>query len=290
MRFTRILKKRNIKLIFLVCVFLCFFSGINKVFALNDSKVEVEDKADLLTSNEETEILKRTKQILNDNNKTWNVNIFTTNDSQGKSTETYGIDRYEEVNDPDHTGKVLNGFFIIIDIDNRNYHFGTFGEAINIFDDFEVEKLLDSMFDDVRNEEYFSAFVAALDSIEMRLQIGDNDDSNDGNNSLTQTRSFDFVSPIFIGLVFGVGAAFMYFIKVVKDYDKYENKPMFNFDKNAIAEYSEFEDLISNRQSYRVYRPLPRENLSNSGTHNSYSGGSSMSGGGRNVGGGGRSF
>ena len=82
----------------------------------------------------------------------------------------------------------------------------------------------------------------------------------------------------------------MYFGKVVKDYDKYENKPMFNYAKNSIAEYSEFEDIISNRQSCRVYRPLPRGNISNSGRSNSYSGGSSMSGGGRNVGGGGRSF
>lgn len=287
MSFTKILKNRSTKLIFLVCVFLCIFISMNKIFALDNSKIEVEDRADLLTSNEEAEILNMAKQILNDNNKTWYVNFFTINDSQGKSTETYGIDRYEEVNDPEHTGKVLNGFFIIIDIDNRNYHFGTFGEAINIFDDFEVEKLLDSMFDDVRNEEYFSAFVAALDSIEMRLQIGDN---YDGNNSLNQTRSYDFVSPIFIGLIFGVGAAFIYFTRVVKDYDKYENKPMYNYAKNSIAEYSQFEDIISNHQSYRVYKPLPRRNLSNSGKYNSYSGGSSMSGGGRNVGGGGRSF
>ena len=108
MSFTEILKKRGTKLIILVCLFLCFFNGINTIFALEDSSVEVEDKADLLTANEEMELLNKAKQILKDNDKTWNVDIFTINDSQGKSTETYGIDRYEELNDPDYSGKVLN--------------------------------------------------------------------------------------------------------------------------------------------------------------------------------------
>lgn len=287
MSFTNSFKDRFTKITIIVIVFLCFFIGKNKLLALDNSSIEVEDKADLLSSDEEINILNRVKQILDENNKAWYVDIFTIDDSLGKTTATYGIDRYEQINDPEKTGKVLDGFFIIIDIDNRNYHFGTFGEALRIFDVSDVDNLLDSMFDGVSSGDYYSAFNAALNNIDARLQLGDQYDSS---NSISQVKNYDFITPIFIALIFGSGSAFMYFGKVVKDYDKYENKPMFNYAKNSIAEYSEFEDIISNRQSYRVYRPLPRGNISNSGRSNSYSGGSSMSGGGRNVGGGGRSF
>lgn len=287
MSFTNSFKAKITKLSILVLVLLCILIGRNELFALDNSSIEVEDKADLLSSDEELNIKNRVKQILDDNNKVWYVDIFTIDDSQGKTTATYGIDRYEEINDPENTGKVLDGFFIIIDMDNRNYHFGTFGEALHIFDEDDVDKLLDSMFDGVSSGDYFSAFNAALNKVDSRLQLGDGYSKD---NSIAQVKNYDIITPLFIALIFSSGSAIMYFGKVVKDYDKFENKPMFNYAKNSIAEYSEFEDIISNRQSYRVYRPLPRGNISNSSRSNSYSGGSSVSGDGRNVGGGGRSF
>ena len=84
-------------------------------------------------------------------------------------------------------------------MDNRNYHFGTFGEALHIFDEDDVDKLLDSMFDGVSSGDYFSAFNAALNKVDSRLQLGDGYSKD---NSIAQVKNYDIITPLFIALIF----------------------------------------------------------------------------------------
>ncbi len=117
-----------------------------------DANEKVYDFADLLTDDEENLIYNKIIEYIN----TYNMDlvIVTTNHIDTIDTRHYGMDFYD-YNDFGTDNK-KSGILLIIDMENRRYEMITTGEAIIMYDDDRVNNILDYIFNDIKNQTYYS--------------------------------------------------------------------------------------------------------------------------------------
>ena len=270
-KFKLLRKVFSLVLLFLVLTYLINGLGVNTLFAINENPyVLIEDKAGLFSENELDEIYNKALDVAANEKEGFIINIYTTDDAKGKSSMMYGDDRFEAIND--RSGFDLDGVYFILDTDNVYYYMGTFGYAINALTDDKVEAVLEDMYPGIREKDYYLAVMSGLNSVESHLK----------------DYASRYVKKAGFGGIGGAIAAFFtagfYSKKVKREYDKFEAKPAYNFDKESEAVYDVFEDKIIDRHSYTVYSPVSSSSSGGGGSRSS----THTTSGGRTSGGGGR--
>ena len=252
-----------------------------------DEYFNMDDQADLFSTEEEARIRDIAHEIIMGENQPFLITVMTINDTLGKVTRDYGDDNYEAINA--NNPEPLSGVYLLInmDPDDRTYYIGTFDYAIDVLTDERIESVLDDMWPGMSSGDYAGAISAGLYSVDDYLAQGRPSGQYREEEKAPFNALFSAGIATVMGAITGFGAYSSKRRKVSKDYSKVAAKPMYNYGEEAVAEYSLFTDNLIDTRSF--IRPIPRP---------TYSGGSSSSGrstthttgGGRSSGGGGRSF
>ena len=93
--------------------------------------IDVYDEADLLTDSEESKLI---DSVTEDYGNALDINIIfvTTDDADGKSTQAYADDYYDELTEKQSE---YSGILFLIDMDNREITISTAGNCITWFND-----------------------------------------------------------------------------------------------------------------------------------------------------------
>lgn len=133
--------------------------------------VDIEDKADLLSQEEESDLLRKAKKIRSE--KKINVIIVTT--AEKGSNYAYGddgsaafaIDKYKKL------AKTIwlkdnSGIIFLIDMENRYLYIYTYATAHGVIPDTECKSMAESVADRFTNEEYAEGLDSLLDQVDNR--------------------------------------------------------------------------------------------------------------------------
>lgn len=161
--------------------------------------VAVYDEANLLSSSEEQKLEDLAEEY--SDNIDINVIFVTTNDADGKTTEAYADDYYDDL-----TSDQLeySGILFLIDMDNREITISTAGNCITWFNDNEIEVALDKGYNYIVDEKYYKTLDAmakySLKTIEHWYESGDTpeDDylySDDNSNDYSYDDDYSYDEP-----------------------------------------------------------------------------------------------
>ncbi len=145
----------------LLCGYGSYTEGAQRVF----------DDADLLSESEEQviqeEIEKRIEKLSLD------IIVVTTDDAYGKSAEAYADDYYDE-HGFGYGDSYGPGILCLIDMDNREVHLSTAGQAIAQFTDWEINQMLDEIYYWLAEGRWYDACVAFVEQVD---EYADNDET-----------------------------------------------------------------------------------------------------------------
>lgn len=141
-------------LVAIMLVSIAFVPAFSTVKAENEHPPRVVDEADLLTSNQETELTALLDSISEKHNV--DVVIVTVNSTEGKEAEAFADDYF------DYNGYGLgedrSGLLMLRSLDPRYIHISTCGKAIEYFTDSAIDSIFDDMESSVHAENYAAAF------------------------------------------------------------------------------------------------------------------------------------
>lgn len=151
------------KLCFLLVLIVGFTTGLATVQA---EETRVFDQAQLLSAENkqqlEAQILELKKDMQMD------VVVVTTNNAEGKTSAAYADDYYDK--NKFGTGPEKSGILLLLDMDNREAFITTSGEMINLLNDARIERLLDAVFKELPNQNYYGATTAFLNQTKNYYQ------------------------------------------------------------------------------------------------------------------------
>ena len=182
----------------------------------DDGQQKVYDGAGLFTQEEITKLeqscLEAAKELKLD------VIVVTTADAEGKSAQAYANDFYDN-GSFGWEGNHGSGALFLIDMDNRRIELDTAGDAIIRITDEEVEKILDAVYNDVVDGEYFDAGRHFIQSLKKYASNGEVADNKEGSYN-PDTEHYDLVEvvpkkPGFWEKAFAPEALVMHFIIAV---------------------------------------------------------------------------
>ena len=248
-----------------------------------DASEKVYDFAELLTDSEEIALYNKIMTFIN----TYNMDmaIVTINDNNKYSPMHYADDFYD-YNDFG-IGSTFDGMLFLIDMDNREMWISTTGQAIIMYDDYRIEKILDETYKYISSKDYYNCTKAFVEKASNYASVGIPSSNSgykiDENGNYVRAES-ESSFPIFGIIVFSliVSSVFIgiacYMHKTIRKATQakhYLVKDSFNLTGN--------EDRFVTTHTSKVYDP-PSSSSSGGGssTHSSSSG--------RSHGGGGRSF
>ena len=122
------------------------------VSAVNETKVV--DMADLLDEEEENALQQQFIKIAEAYE--CDVAVVTTDSCQGKSPQDYTDDYYYE--NGYGYGQDIDGIMLMVAMEERKFHLGTRGMAIDIFTDYGLQRIDDLITPDLSDGEYYKAF------------------------------------------------------------------------------------------------------------------------------------
>ena len=96
--------------------------------------------------------------------------IVTTNDAEGKTSQTYADDFYD--NGGFGYNGTYDGILLLIDMDNRNIAISTDGEMPRYFDDARISTMLDHVIAPLKNSDYATGAYAFLDDVKTYMDKG----------------------------------------------------------------------------------------------------------------------
>jgi uncharacterized protein len=124
--------------------------------AYSKEETRVFDQAELLTEGEEEQLESQIVQLMEKTE--LDIIIVTTKDAQGKSSQEYADDFYDE-------GAFGSGVLLLIDMDNREVYISTAGQGIEEFTDQEIESILDDVYPYLSQGAYKQACMEFLDDV-----------------------------------------------------------------------------------------------------------------------------
>lgn len=126
-----------------------------------DTTIKVYDFADLLTDTEEDEIFDLVTTYIQETN--YDLVLVTINENSKYTAREYADDffDYNEFG----INKTRDGVLILIDMDTRELYISTSGFAIKMYDDYRIERVLDSGYLYITDEEYYSTFSNMINSL-----------------------------------------------------------------------------------------------------------------------------
>lgn len=125
-----------------------------------DNINKVYDFSDLLTDSEEELLYNEIISFINNNN--YDLVLVITSDNS-KTSQEYADDFYD-YNDFG-LNKTRDGVLILIDMDNRNLYISTTGYAIKMYDDYRIERIIDSGYDKFVNKEYYNSISSMIKTL-----------------------------------------------------------------------------------------------------------------------------
>lgn len=140
-----------------------------------DDMDKVYDFADLLTNVEEENLYNQVKDYINDTN--YDLALVTTKENPKDSAMDYADDFFDYNNFGKN--KTRDGIVILIDMFNRELYVSTSGYAIKMYDDFRIEKILDSGYSYITNEDYYNAFSNMIDTMFNYYELDFPDSNSD---------------------------------------------------------------------------------------------------------------
>lgn len=244
------------------------------------STVYIHDLADLLTDQQEQDLLKHVQSYCKDIQ--YNILFLTTNNAEGKTTLVYSDDYMDQLFPHDN-----ENIAFVIDMDNRKIYINTMGTAIQKLSDDMIDKALDKAYPSVKNKDYNGCMKKMSSYCLDKLASAP---SNGGSHSGTQHRSFFLVFLSRMGryLVFSIVVAVIVAVALVMNHKKANRAQP----STTYVGQDDYEVTDKQENYIRTYETVMhdyyKKSSSSSGSH---SGGSShRSSSGRSHGGGGRSF
>lgn len=248
-----------------------------------DASEKVYDFAGLLTDSEELNLYNKIMTFIN----TYNMDmaVVTINTNSKASAMAYADDFYD-YNDFG-LGSTFDGLLFLIDMDNREMWISTTGEAIIMYDDYRIDKILDETYNYISSKKYYKCAEAFVEKASTYASSGT--PSSNSNYKIDENGNYVRINskntfPIFGILAFslivssifiGISCSRHKTIKKATQAKHYLVKDSFKLTEN--------EDRFITTHTSKVYDP-PSSSRSGGGssTHHSSSG--------RSHGGGGRKF
>lgn len=126
-----------------------------------DDMDKIYDFANLLTDSEEELLYDKVIGYINSTD--YDLVLVTTDENIKNSAMKYADDFY----DYNHFGKnkSRDGVLILIDMATRELYISTSGYAIKMYDDYRIERILDSGYNYITNEKYYDTFNNMIESL-----------------------------------------------------------------------------------------------------------------------------
>ncbi len=246
---------------------------------------KVYDFADLFTDTEENLIYTKTKSFIDSSN--YDLAIVTINDNNKSDEVSYADDFY----DYNYFGfdESFSGLLILIDMDNRVIYISTTGYAIKMYDDYRLDEIIDSGYDDLVDGLYGDCIFKMIGSLDYYYHLGypeSNEnliiDGSDIYYDESKTLVDYLVPPFSVSVVITVIVSLIMFFKTRL---KIRNV-------NTVSYLTSEREIKINRQFLRSSVSRVLRDTGSSSSSGGFSGGSShhSSSSGRSHGGGGRHF
>ncbi len=122
----------------------------------------IYDEANLLSEDEEASLMAQLEKY--SSKYSADIAIVTTNDAGGMSSQAYA-DAYAEKIGQSMSGDEYPGILFLIDMDNRQIYMATQGQAMNYYDDYRINKVLDNCYSHITDGDYKGTCEAFLKGV-----------------------------------------------------------------------------------------------------------------------------
>lgn len=130
----------------------------------------VDDSANLFSASEYEDIADAANEFCEETGLA--LAVVTTDDTQGRTTESFAEDYYDDL--ADFQGWPENGMLLIIDMDNRVIYADAVGDTWDIYSDSDISYITDCGYDEVSYGEYGDAMLEMIDAaVESYASEGD---------------------------------------------------------------------------------------------------------------------
>ncbi len=232
----------------------------------------IYDEANLLSEDDEASLMVKLEKY--SSKYSADIAIVTTNDAGGMSSQAYA-DAYAEKIGQSMSRDEYPGILFLIDMDNRQIYMATQGQAMNYYDDYRINKVLDNCYNHITDGDYKGTCEAFLKGV--RDYMGRSTDRS------ARMDAFGVLIRLLIAMAIG---AVVTFAMVFRRGGHVTTNSRTYFDASG-SHLDAKEDCFMNRTVTRRHIEKPK---SGGGSSGSGGGGVHMSSGGGTHGGGGRSF
>ena len=275
-------KARRKLLPVLLLILTALFGGV-----CHAAKATVDDQAGLLNAQEASQLLSQAQETADTTG--FDIAIVSTDDARGKSAQVVAEDYYAA--DPRSEDEVV----CLIDMDNREIHLRTFGQAIWYLTDARIDDILDDAYSHISEGDYAGTFSSMVGGVRYYFDQGIPEGTYQHHTDTGVTEYYEAPKTVsalegiisgILGLLTGAGI----FSGVSGRYNMKVKKPTYDLSANSDMKLNVQTDQVVNR--YVTHRRIPRQTSSSDGGHRSGGGGSSVhtGSGGHVSGGGGRKF
>lgn len=214
----------------------------------------VYDRADLLTQEEIAEFERKTAEIQAKHG--MEVILVTTNDTEGKSSENYASDFYDDLFD-NTAYQDTSGIILVLDMDNRLVTAVNTGRMIDIVNDEDITVLTSAGAQYMKSSDYGGAARTLIDRVEAYIQRGVvagqhrvDRPVDPGPNGITPQEAG-------ASGVAGLGTAASFYVAQRRKY-KGQKKPLrYNLHANRMISLLPFTDHLLDTKVTAI--PLPRQ-------------------------------
>lgn len=162
------------------------------------------DQADLLTEEEEANLLEKLDEISERQN--CDVVVATVNSLEGKTAEAFADDTYDY--NGYGFGETRDGILLLISMEERDWWLSTCGEGITIFTDAGLDYIAEKFTPMLSNEKYNNAFLKYAElSDKFITQAATGEPYDVGNMPKGTVSSFWIIGDLVIGCLIALGMA-----------------------------------------------------------------------------------
>lgn len=129
-----------------------------------DAKEKVYDFADLFTDSEEERLYEDIGEYINSYN--MDLVVVTINDNNKLNAQEYAQDFY------DYNDFRTDGVLFLIDMDTREIYMTTTGSAIDMYNDYRIDQILDSVYYYVSSGNYYDTASSFIDEVSYYASVG----------------------------------------------------------------------------------------------------------------------
>lgn len=160
-----------------------------------DENEKIYDFADLFTPSEEENLYSEITKYINSSN--LDLAVVTINENNKSTPREYADDFYDYNNFGINNSK--DGILFLIDMQNREIYMATTGYAINMYDDYRINKSLDEVYKYMSDQNYYQGTLNYINIIDKYAKSGL--PSTKDKKSLSKTILYSLIIAIIITLI-----------------------------------------------------------------------------------------